>query len=675
MAAISIYLKIIRKSLYKLRDSYIIYVLASVFAVAVLTLLAMLVVDPTLKTSHYWNISFQQVMYAMVFIFAFFTFVYMAYVGGFFIEQQKNEFRTYFKLGMSKFTIALISFLETFVVQLISWIIGMLVALILQKFVGMLLVYLMRIDLTFKFYYSAKVVWIMLQVGLYSTLILSLFNGLRSYFLVRDKHKKKHLYNHWLVRSLLGVLGLLLFLTGVILTLQLLTMGRNYDTLDQSLVMTLVIAILYLFGSYLVFKGFLPLVLEILDRLKIFSYRGTNLFTFKYLHKRLVKNTSIIWFITELSALAVAVLVFCYAGYQVVYQDYQNSYSFELAANKSQAQEVEKQLTKQKTHVKGRYHTPIKRTVSEVWDYSENAYVPRLVSVMSNSDYQKLPQRLTKKNPPLKSGDFLEVKSELSALTPNYNDTRHPIQVKNMPKIATRKVGSMFPYGNRMYSCYMLIVPDEYYHQIDSEASDTFYGWDVSGADHFSNAVIKKLQQKKHRYYLTVNIGSSLDKSTITKTKATKLAYGEYLKTNQYVQMSFVRQAVTKNVVRQATGFFLFLITIFSISLLIALGSLLTLKVLLRDDFEWRQLKTLKKIGASEKEIKQIVKRETSLLFGLPMIFALIQSFLIVGVLNLSLNTPKVGAFVLIGLSYVVLYGLTGVLTYVLSWRGVADKL
>ncbi|WP_125771359.1 hypothetical protein [Companilactobacillus furfuricola] len=656
-----------------MRDSYLIYIASSVFAVAVLTLLAMLVDDPTLKSSHYWNVTLQQFMYVMAFVFAFFTFVYMTYVGGFFIQQQRLEFKTYFKLGMSKFAIALISFLETIVVQLIAWVIGMLLAVILQKFIGMLLVYLMRIDLTFRFYLSMDVIWIMLKTGFYSSIILSLLNGFRAYLILRERKKKQHFYNNWFIRSLLGIFGVVLFLSGVALTMPLLSMSSEIGRNDDSMILTFIIGLLYVFGSYFVFRGFLPLVLEMLDRIKFFSYRGTNLFSFKYLHQRLVKNTSIIWFITELSALAVAMLVFCYAGYQIVYQDYQISYSFSLVSTKDQAGAVEQQLKDHGTKVKERYHTPIKRTIAEIWDYSSKEYTPRLVSVMSYDNYLKLPQRITKKNPSIKSGDFLEIKGELSALTPNYNNIEHPISVKNAPKITARKVGSMFPYGSRMYSGLMLVVPNSYYRQINSDASETFYGWDVKGADKMSATAIKRLKQKEHQYYLTVHVKSSLNKSYITKSD--KLD-GKYLGTNQYIQSSFVRQEVTKNIVRQATGFFLFLITTFSIALLIALGSLLTLKVLLRDDYEWRQLKTLKRIGASENEIKVIIKKETALLFGMPMIFALIQSFLVIGILKLVFSTTnQFASFVLIGLSYVLLYGLTGVLTYILSWRGVKDKL
>ena len=144
---------------------------------------------------------------------------------------------------------------------------------------------------------------------------------------------------------------------------------------------------------------------------------------------------------------------------------------------------------------------------------------------------------------------------------------------------------------------------------------------------------------------------------------------------NEYYQNGYVRQADAKHIIDQTSGFFLFLVSIFSIALLIALGSLLTLKVLLRDENEWHQLKTLKKIGMTERELKQIVRRETGLLFGLPIVFALVQSSLSVGILNLSVNQSAFKPFTVIGSAFIVLYGLTGWLTYILSWRGVKQRI
>ncbi|MCH4008844.1 hypothetical protein [Companilactobacillus sp.] len=666
------YLKIIRRGLYNLRDSYLIYILSSSFAVAVLTLLTTLIQDPLLQTVHYWDQTLQSIMYAMVFVFAFFTFIYMIYVGGFFVKQQQQEFLTYRKLGMSRFVISVIGFGKTFVIQIFAWIVGMIVAVVLQKFIGMLLVYLMRIKLNFEFFFTWDIAWLILRVGIYSTLFLSLVNGVRSYYMVRTSKNHRKLHLNWFVKSVLGILGVLMFLSGLGLTISLFQSFTDTAKIDNALIRAFIIGVLYFFGTYFIYLGFLPLVLDICDRLKIFSYRGINLFSFKYLRARLIKNTSIVWFVTELSALAIALLVYCYAGYQVVYQNFVGAYPFELASIKQNAPAIQKELASKNVNVKMEYHSDIKRTVAYTFDYGNARYEPKLISFMSYSDYTKLPDRIKDHNPTITSNEFLELKYDMQSLTPGYRSTKYPVRIKDSQPIKDRKVGSFFPYGTGMFSGFMMIVPDNYFKTIKSESSDTFYGWDVKGSDKLSKNFIKQLDKKKNHYLLNVHVGSSLDDSYLTKQAAVPL---NQLKVNDYLQAGYLRQADAKSIMRKATGLFLFLVSIFSVALLIALGSLLTLKVLLRDDYEWRQLKTLKKIGMTNQELKQIVKRETKFLFAIPMTFALIQSFLVVGVANLSVNQPTFIPFLLIGIAYLVLYGLVGFLTYILSWRGVRQKI
>ncbi|WP_010624296.1 ABC transporter permease [Companilactobacillus versmoldensis] len=667
------YLKIIKRSLYNLRDSYLIYILSSSFAVAVLTIFSTLINDPTLRSVHYWNQTFQSFMYFMIFIFGFFTFIYMTYVGGFFIQQQKNEFRTYKKLGMSRWIIAVIGFLKTFIVQIIAWLLGMLVAIILQKFVGMMLVYLMHVKLNFGFFLDPMVIWRMLKLGIYSTFLLSLINGVRSYWIVRRQKDSHKLHLNLFFRSIFGIIGLLMFIGGILASLQVFQSVSDTQNIDLALWRVLWIVPLYFIGTYLVIMGFVPLCLYLFDHIKLFSYHGINLVSYKYLRKRLLRNTTIIWFITEMSALALAILVFCYAGYQVVYQNFSGAYPFEVSAISDPAKKIKAEFAKEKTDVTHEYRSKIKRTVSYTFDSSSNQYEPKLISLMSYSDYHALPKRIQNKNPHIGPDDFLELKNDYQSLTPGYRSTKHAVQVKGTKSIKNRSVGSFFPYGYMMFSGYLFVVPDNYYHNVQSESTETYYGWDIKHSDKLSNKFLKKLNQKnKNPYVITVHIGSTLNKSYLYEKDDQKQ---NHYRPNEYYQNGYVRQADAKHIIDQTSGFFLFLVSIFSIALLIALGSLLTLKVLLRDDNEWHQLKTLKKIGMTERELKQIVRRETGLLFGLPIVFALVQSSLSVGILNLSVNQSAFKPFTVIGSAFIVLYGLTGWLTYILSWRGVKQRI
>lgn len=131
-----------------------------------------------------------------------------------------------------------------------------------------------------------------------------------------------------------------------------------------------------------------------------------------------------------------------------------------------------------------------------------------------------------------------------------------------------------------------------------------------------------------------------------------------------------MRQGGFKKQFNQVGGFFLFIVSLFSVALLIALGSVLTLRILLRDDYQSRQLRTLQKIGVEETEIKGIVRKENTLTFLIPLIFALVQT--ISASLSFSLKLPK--KLLLIYGGYVAMYCLFGVVSYQISWHGIKKK-
>lgn len=242
--------------------------------------------------------------------------------------------------------------------------------------------------------------------------------------------------------------------------------------------------------------------------------------------------------------------------------------------------------------------------------------------------------------------------------------------VKGAKKIVTRKNGSSFPYGGGMFAGSLMIVPDHYYENLPTKTTDTFYGWYFKHGDKLSKKQVKGLDKLRHAYMISVDAKSSLKDSTFTIKKYDSMNRTE----NDYIQSGFVRQESAKRHLNQIVGFFIFMIAIFSIALLIALGSVLTLRILLRDDHEWRQLKTLKKIGVSNREVRSIVRSENALTFMIPLVFAVLQSYALImlsGDGGMSLQYE----FGWIVASYMVLYGIIGIITYLISWRSVKRRI
>ncbi|WP_057764983.1 hypothetical protein [Companilactobacillus tucceti] len=660
------FLKIIRRSFRTMKDSYLIYILACSFAIGIFSILLSLVDNPKLKGDiSIWSSGIANATLGFSVIFIFCAFVYMGFVGGFFIKQQAHEFKTFEKFGMARWTVIIIGFIQTVVVQLISWVIGVLVALIFQKFFGMLLLYLMGVKFGFAFLFTSNTFNLLLQIGIYSTLVFSIMNSFRVNRLLKNKkNRQKSLRLYLRIPS--GILGILFFVSGLLVTVIFLgdIKGSQADKVLWELVFLMMA---YLFGTYLIYFGFLPSLLTILQHIKRIAYTGINVFSFKYFKERLIRNTSILWFITELSSLALVLLSICYLGYQTIYNNYDYAHPFELTANQYTVKDIKKDLKENGSKITREYKTKVKMTV--VQRSSNDQIIPG--TFMSYSDYKKLPKSNISRNPKIGKKDFLILDYGYSV--PGYvsNQSKEAVvKVKNADTIKSNKIGSAFPYGSTMYQGLMIIAPDSYYNDLDASVENTFYGWFFKNGDKLTKKQYEKLDSQEYTKGVSIKKADNLDETKLSAIDGSSNNTGTI-----FMDSSYSRQKSAKIQVDQITGFGIFIVALFSVALLIALGSVLTLRLLLRDDSEWKQLKTLNKIGVNKSEIKEIVKKETVYTFVIPIVFAVMQSYIVIALFGSFPQMDMLVPFILINLGYVALYGIIGFVTYLISWRSVNQKL
>ena len=662
------YRKIIKRSLSNMRDSYLIYILACSFAIGVFGILLSLGDNPSVHNAlRWWDTFILDITLIMSSLFAFCAFIYMIYVGGFFIKQQKNEFLTFEKLGMPRFVIIAIGFFQTLIVQAVAWIVGLTLTVIFQKFMGMLLFYLMRVRFNFTMHISWKDAQTLMLIFVFSTLGLSVINAFRTMRILQKKQRKTFVKTRWWLRIPAGIFGIILLLSAQVCTLYLFKDMRTISYSSKPITEIFFIMLSDIFGTYLVYFGFLPSILNTMQRIHSVSYSGLNIFSFKYLKERLFQNISILWFVTELSALALALLTFCYFGYQAVNQNYNSSYPFELAANQDTVKIINEELGKSKSKIKGRYKTAVKINLVSYYSKSSQSYVRQPMTFMSYSSYKSLPKRMRKGNSKVNAHQFLKIDYN-SSLMYSDQEEEHDIEVKNAPMIQSTKTGHSFPYGSSMHFGPMMIVPNKYYRKMPAEVKDTFYGWDFKKGDRLKHSQLERLDSYRDAYYMKVDFKSSLSNSNIEVMKKEPNKYVA----GTYTQSGFLRQGNIKKRFKQGGGFYLYIVALFSVALLVALGSVLTLRILLRDDYQSRQLRTLQKIGVEESEIKGIVRRENTLTFLIPIIFALIQSFAAIAMFDFGRHISK--NIILIYGGYIVLYCLFGIISYQVSWRGVKQK-
>ncbi|MFC6324213.1 ABC transporter permease family protein [Companilactobacillus baiquanensis] len=660
------FLKIVRRSFTNMRDSYLIYVLACSFAIGIFSVLLSLVDNPKLKTNiSIWSSGFANITLFFSILFIFCAFVYMGFVGGFFIKQQAHEFKTFDKFGMSRFTILIIGFIQTMLVQLVSWVIGILIALIFQKFFGMLLLYLMGVKSGFSFLFTSNTFNLLIQIGIYSTLVFSVMNSFRVNRLLKDKNNKK-ISSRFYLRIPAGFLGVLFFISGLFVTIVLISDIKDNQT-NQVMQQLIFLFVAYLLGSYLIYFGFLPSLLTILQHIKWIAYTGINVFSFKYFKERLIRNNSVLWFITELSSLALILLSICYFSYQTAYSNYLYAHPFELTANQYTVKDIKNDLKENNSQITREYKTTVKTTV--VKRGSNGEIIPG--TFMSYSDYQKLPKSNVAKNPKISKNQFLILDFGYNVSGYNFKkpDTA-VVSVKNAKQIKSDKIGSAFPYGSTMYQGLMIIAPDNYYNKLQADVKNTFYGWFFKDGDKLTHKQFKKLDKQEYTRGVLIKKADNLNDTKLSAVHEPKHYQGEI-----FMDSNYSRQKTAKIQVDQISGFGIFIVALFSVALLIALGSVLTLKLLLRDDSEWKQLRTLNKIGVDKGEIKEIVKKETIYTFVIPIVFAVMQSYIVIALIGRFSAMTMIVPFILINLCYIALYGIIGFVTYLISWRSVDQKL
>ena len=660
------YRKIIKRSLYNMRDSYLIYILACAFAIGIYGTLVSMSTNPSIKRAiPTWRSYLGDISIMMSWVFAFCAVIYMVYVGGFFVKQQHHEFITFEKLGMQRWVVVMLSFFQTSVIQFFAWIIGLLGTVVFQKFLGMVLFYLMHLRFNFLMYISLADARHLLTVFLYSTIFFSGINAFKTMRILQKGGKRRAKKARWWLRIPAGLFGIVLLILAQVGSVQLIYDIDSIGYSPKPMAEILFILIADVFGTYLVYFGFLPTILNFLQKIRSVAYSGINIFSFKYLKERLFQNISTLWFVTELSAMALVLLTFCYYGYQQVYHNYNTIYPFELSADQNTVKTVRQELKKSKANIVGEYQTDVKISLASYYKESDKTVVHQPMTFMSHSDYLALPKRIQKWNPKVNSNEYLMIRYNSGSIN-DEPQKAYNIEVKNAPLIAKAKIGNSFPYGSTMHYGSIMIVPDKYYQSLPAEINDTLYGWKFKKGDRLNAKQIKHLEKRRGDYFLKVNYNSNLKNSSIEIIKKEPETYDH----NVYTQIGFMRQGGFKKQFNQVGGFFLFIVSLFSVALLIALGSVLTLRILLRDDYQSRQLRTLQKIGVEETEIKGIVRKENTLTFLIPLIFALVQT--ISASLSFSLKLPK--KLLLIYGGYVAMYCLFGVVSYQISWHGIKKK-
>lgn len=216
------------------------------------------------------------------------------YASRFLIKRRNKEFGIYLTLGMSKRKLSFILFLETFIIGLLSLVVGLFLGVVLSQFMSILVANMFEADLTkFEFIFSQSACVktliyfgiIYLTVMLFNTAIINKYK-LIDLLQFGKKSENIKLKNPYLCIAVFIVATGMLGYSYYLVTDGLMTSSLMQK--DYGIFVTIILGIL---STFLIFWSLSGLILKIVMSFKRVYYKGLNSFVLRQISSKV--NTTV----------------------------------------------------------------------------------------------------------------------------------------------------------------------------------------------------------------------------------------------------------------------------------------------------------------------------------------------------------------------------------------------
>ncbi|SDY96933.1 FtsX-like permease family protein [Tindallia californiensis] len=579
------------------------------------------------------------------------------YGNRFLIKRRKKEFGTYMILGMSKWKVSTILVFETLMVGMASLMSGLILGLFVSQGISLFTTILFEIpmkDYAFvlsleamkkTFFYFGIVFLVSLLFTIGSLSKVSVLKLLRASKINEEmKIKSSPLY-------------ILFFLTSITLLFKayklVLTVG--FRPMETSFLLSLALGIL---GTILFFFSFSGLMIFILRKSTLFYLKGINIFTIKQLSSKVNTNFLAMSMITFMLLITISVLSTGLSFHKAMEESFETSAPFDASAS---AYRTEEEITD--------IHASLKEvglrldhqeqysmidvyglglTTMEVFALEDGSNALSLydleVSAVKLSEYNKgrtlqgkAPMEL-EKNEVLLLGNFSEVKGVLQQYMDQETTITLPQQIytlKNQVLLEDNLVNTPMPS----------LFPTLVFHDEEIEGLPI---------------------QERH-----FNIMYHEDYQEISEKKYRQI-FSKYKDgTFQEKTSGFIIGDTRESMLISNTGLttiVLFLGIYLGIVFLVTSMAILGLQQVSEAGDSIERYRSLKKIGATDQMIHQSIFQQISIQFALPLIVAILHSFIAIHVMNrfIALFYPvNIGKSALItAMLFIVIYSGYFMATY-----------
>ena len=600
----------------------------------------------------YVDILSKVISYVSVFI-AFILGSLILYANNFLVKKRNKELGIYMTLGMSKNKISKILILETIIVGILSLISGLILGLIFSQGLSILVVKLFGLKMsTYSFVISGKAMIktvlyfgiMFLLVMIFNSFVISKYKIIDLLTVGRKTEEVKFKSNIvYLITFILCVISLV---TAYKLILEVGLLGIK----DKKFLISILLGVV---GTFLFFFSLSGFILYIVKKNKKIYFKGLNIFIVKQINSKVNTNFISMSVICLMLFMTIGMLSTGFSFKNAIESGLKDSTPYDASANLyidegEKANDIQKSLeyigvkfNKEDKVVYYDLYTDNK-TISEALNL--NANMRSLMNYMKLSDYNKIRA--------LDNQNAIELNKDEVLITSNYANTLEAIQnyVKNNDSIKIE---------NKSYK-----IKDK--KVIEENLKTNF----------MKNNMITVIVNDDVCDNMTL-ISSNINVNFVGEGKEkresdfTNKIYSYKTTDTDYDKIGFVLGASRTEIYESNKGMttiVLFIGIYIGIVFLISSMAVLALQQLSEASDSIDRYKSLKRLGASGKDINKTIFIQTLVYFSLPVILAFIHSVIGIKVANdfVSVyNKPDImGSSLITAVIFMIVYIIYFYITY-----------
>ena len=599
----------------------------------------------------YVEILSKVISYVSVFI-AFILGSLILYANNFLVKKRNKELGIYMTLGMSKNKISKILILETIIVGILSLISGLILGLIFSQGLSILVVKLFGLKMsTYSFVISGKAMIktvlyfgiMFLLVMIFNSFVISKYKIIDLLTVGRKTEEVKFKSNIVYLITFICVISLV---TAYKLILEVGLLGIK----DKKFLISILLGVV---GTFLFFFSLSGFILYIVKKNKKIYFKGLNIFIVKQINSKVNTNFISMSVICLMLFMTIGMLSTGFSFKNAIESGLKDSTPYDASANLyidegEKANDIQKSLeyigvkfNKEDKVVYYDLYTDNK-TISEALNL--NANMRSIMNYMKLSDYNKIRA--------LDNQNAIELNKDEVLITSNYANTLEAIQnyVKNNDSIK---------------------IENKSYKIKDKKVIEENLKTDFMKDNMITVIVNDDICDNMTLVSSNVNVNFVGEGKEKRESDFTNKIYSYKTTDTDYDKIGFVLGASRTEIYESNKGMttvVLFIGIYIGIVFLISSMAVLALQQLSEASDSIDRYKSLKRLGASEKDINKTIFIQTLVYFSLPVILAFIHSVIGIKVANdfVSVyNKPDImGSSLITAVIFMIVYIIYFYITY-----------